>query len=306
MASRPQPLRAAALVGLALAAGILLYGTRLALFVAPTEATMGNVQRIFYWHVPLAITALLFPYVNLAGSVWLLAVHNRRPAQIAPADALALAGAIALRGFGFSDSVIWPAALCGAGILLARGRTGAPVVAGLSLVAVGVVVFVDQNATADGRDAAFQSSAVAIALLLVLGPWAWRLAAERNAERIARIRSEERAEMAARVHDSVLQTLALIQRSGGDPARAAALARRQERELRAWLYDADRDRRAGILQQIHQGRHGQRIGGLGGGMDERAVAGLNLVPQHVLGKREHHRAGPSGDGGGVGAGDIFR
>ena len=150
--------------------------------------------------------------------------------------ALAIAGAIALRGFGFSDSLIWPAALCGAGILLARGRTGAPFVAGLSLVAVGVILFVDQNATAHGRDAAFQSSAVAIALLLILGPWAWRLAAERDAERTGRIRSQERAEMAARVHDSVLQTLALVQREAGNPRRVAALARRQERELRSWLY----------------------------------------------------------------------
>jgi signal transduction histidine kinase len=149
---------------------------------------------------------------------------------------LAIAGAIALRGFGFSDSLIWPAALVGAGILLARGRSGAPVVVGLSLVAVGVIIFVDQNAAADGRGTAFESSAVAIALLLVLGPWAWRLAAERDTERTARIRSQERAEMAARVHDSVLQTLALVQREAGDPRRVAALARRQERELRSWLY----------------------------------------------------------------------
>jgi phage shock protein PspC (stress-responsive transcriptional regulator) len=160
--------------------------------------------------------------------------------------ALAVAGAIALRGFGFSDSLIWPAALCGAGILLARGRRGAPVVAGLSLVAVGVILFVDQNATANGRDAAFQSSAVAIALLLVLGPWAWRLAAERDTERTARIRSQERSEMAARVHDSVLQTLALVQREAGDPRRVAALARRQERELRSWLYPDAREEGAGL------------------------------------------------------------
>lgn len=150
--------------------------------------------------------------------------------------ALAIAGAIALRGFGFSDSVIWPAALCGAGILLARGRSGAPFVIGLSLVVIGMIVFVDQNAASDGRDAAFESSAVAVALLLLLGPWAWRLAAERDSERTARIRSQERAEMAARVHDSVLQTLALVQREAGDPRRVAALARRQERELRSWLY----------------------------------------------------------------------
>ena len=83
---------------------------------------------------------------------------------------LAIAGAIALRGFGFSDSLIWPGALCGAGILLARGRRGAPFVAGLALVAVGIFVFIDQSATAEGRNAAFESSAVAIALLLVLGP----------------------------------------------------------------------------------------------------------------------------------------
>jgi len=164
--------------------------------------------------------------------------------------ALAVAGAIALRGFGFSDSLIWPAALCGAGILLARGRSGVPFIAGLSLVAVGLFVFVDQNATDSGRDAAFESSAVAIALLLVLGPWAWRLAAERDAERTGRIRQQERAEMAARVHDSVLQTLALVQRESGDPRRVATLARRQERELRAWLYPGPHAEGAGLASAM--------------------------------------------------------
>src|SRR5262249_54408606 len=57
-----------------------------------------------------------------------------------------------------------------------------------------------------------------------------------DAERAARIRGEERSEVAARVHDSVLQTLALIQRHANEPRRVAALARRQERELRGWLY----------------------------------------------------------------------
>jgi signal transduction histidine kinase len=164
--------------------------------------------------------------------------------------ALALAGAIALRGFGFSDSLIWPAAICGAGILLARGRSGAPVVIGLSLVVIGMIVFVDQNATSGGRDAAFESSAVAVALLLLLGPWAWRLAAERDSERTARIRSQERAEMAARVHDSVLQTLALVQREAGDPRRVAALARRQERELRSWLYPDPLSEGSGLASAI--------------------------------------------------------
>jgi DNA-binding NarL/FixJ family response regulator/signal transduction histidine kinase len=164
--------------------------------------------------------------------------------------ALAIAGAIALRGFGFSDSLIWPAALCGAGILLARGHSGVRLVVGLSLAAVGVIVFVDQNATSNGGDAAFESSAVAIALLLGLGPWAWRLAAERDSERTARIRSQERAEMAAHVHDSVLQTLALVQREAGYPRRVAALARRQERELRSWLYPDPRTGDAGLASAM--------------------------------------------------------
>jgi signal transduction histidine kinase len=78
--------------------------------------------------------------------------------------------------------------------------------------------------------------AVAGALLLIAGPWLWQLAVDRDAERAARIRSDERSEVAARVHDSVLQTLALIQRHAQEPRRVASLARRQERELRGWLY----------------------------------------------------------------------
>ena len=72
-------------------------------------------------------------------------------------------------------------------------------------------------------------------VLLVFGPWAMRLATDLAEERRDRIRSEERAEMAAHLHDSVLQTFAMIQRTD-DPRKMATLARSQERELRAWLY----------------------------------------------------------------------
>jgi signal transduction histidine kinase len=62
------------------------------------------------------------------------------------------------------------------------------------------------------------------------------LASDLTAERRARIRSEEKAEIAAHLHDGVLQTLALIQHRAGANREVAALARRQERELREWLY----------------------------------------------------------------------
>lgn len=64
----------------------------------------------------------------------------------------------------------------------------------------------------------------------------WR---ELAGERVRRIREEQRSEMAAHLHDSVLQTLALIQNRAGASSEAARLARAQERELRAWLYDGD-------------------------------------------------------------------
>ncbi len=226
--------------------------------IAGVCAGIGRSLRVDATLVRLTFALLAFAGgagIVAYGGAWLALEPESGPApsskrRLLGYVALALAGAIALRGFGFSDSLIWPAALCGAGILLARGRQGAAVVAGLALVAVGVILFVDQNATSDGRDAAFQSSAVAITLLLVLGPWAWRLAAERNSERVARIRSEERAEMAARIHDSVLQTLALVQREANDPRRVAALARRQERELRGWLYPDARSEGASLASAI--------------------------------------------------------
>lgn len=64
----------------------------------------------------------------------------------------------------------------------------------------------------------------------------WR---ELAGERVHRIREEQRAEMAAHLHDSVLQTLALIQNRAGASTEVARLARAQERELRSWLYDGD-------------------------------------------------------------------
>jgi len=78
-------------------------------------------------------------------------------------------------------------------------------------------------------------------IVLCLGPWWLRIARDLGLERQARVRAEERekerADIAARIHDSVLQTLALIQRRADDPQKIVQLARLQERELRSWLFE---------------------------------------------------------------------
>jgi signal transduction histidine kinase len=152
---------------------------------------------------------------------------------------------LAMRGVGLSDALVWPLAFIAAGAALATGRATLGLeaktarVTAFVLTGAGVVIFVSAN-TNGHATTLLAPGAVAAALMLVLGPWAWRLARERDAERSERIRTQERADFAARVHDSVLQTLALIQRNPDDPRRVATLARRQERELRALLY-SDRE-----------------------------------------------------------------
>src|ERR1700749_5143849 len=78
---------------------------------------------------------------------------------------------------------------------------------------------------------------VVAALVLALGPWWLRIARDLALERQAKARAEERVDIAARVHASVLQTLALIQRRCDDPQAGVPLARAQERELRSWLFE---------------------------------------------------------------------
>ena len=71
----------------------IVYATRLGLLLAPTEATMGNVQRIFYYHVPTSMLSLLFPYVNFVASVAYLYWRRRDPLKALTADAVAISSA---------------------------------------------------------------------------------------------------------------------------------------------------------------------------------------------------------------------
>jgi signal transduction histidine kinase len=107
---------------------------------------------------------------------------------------------------------------------------------------------------------------VIAAIVVGLGPWWLRIARDLMIERQARARAEERADMAARVHDSVLQTLALIQRRADQPQQVIQLARAQERELRSWLFDGPPGSMAGqgatlaagvrLIQQEVEAQHG--------------------------------------------------
>ncbi len=111
---------------------------------------------------------------------------------------------------------------------------------GIALVLAAGFVFLWANgAIRPAGEAALAALAVLVAVALIFAPSWRRLARSLAAERTERIRSQERADVGAHLHDSVLQTLALIQRSAEDPKQVAALARRQERELRGWLTDRD-------------------------------------------------------------------
>ena len=120
--------------------------------------------------------------------------------------------------------------------LASNSRTGRLRLAvGGLFFAAGALLFLQRtNAFNTAPGIVFAVTATMAGLGIIFGPWAWRLIGELTEERRERIRSEERAEMAAHLHDSVLQTLALIQRTD-QPKEMVALARNQERELRAWL-----------------------------------------------------------------------
>src|SRR5438093_2023096 len=195
-------------------------------------------------------------------------------AGMARAGGLALVvvgGILALRGLGLADSLLWPAALVAGGAALVLRRQGARhpgrnMALGLALVAAGSITFLQVSPFSSFGGRPLAPGAVAVVLGAVVGPWLWRLVRERDSERLERIRADERAEVAARVHDSVLQTLALIQRHADDGRQVGALARQQERELRSSLY-ADPTRRAGgtLVDALErtaaevEERHGVRV-----------------------------------------------
>jgi signal transduction histidine kinase len=232
-------------------------------FVAATAAGgAGFVLYLLGWALMAGEDGKLAPAERLAGRRETLMV-------VAGMTLLALAALLLLREWGlwFDDAIVWPVLLAAAGGALiwrqstaaeapepapqapvATARRTAPrtlrlpadvasrAVIGVALVVGAALVFLWLNdALRPARDVLLAVVAVLVAGTLILAPWWLRLVRGLSAERSERIRSQERAEVAAHLHDSVLQTLALMQRRVDDPREVAALARRQERELRAWL-----------------------------------------------------------------------
>lgn len=216
--------------------------------------------------VRLAFVALLAagPYGYAAYiAFWALVPAREEPAgsrdlpQLV-AYALLAAGLSVLTGVsGVAQLALWPVLVVGVGAALLwqqadrsqRERWSALPkgmwwrgLLGTLLVVGGIGGFFAQKVSPTQIPQVLLATAIVLSgVTVILTPWLVRLWQELDAERAERVRSQERAEVAAHIHDSVLHTLTLIQRSAHDPKEVARLARSQERELRAWLYQPKSD-----------------------------------------------------------------
>jgi signal transduction histidine kinase len=152
---------------------------------------------------------------------------------------------------GSSGNIVLPLVLVGAGLAVIWRQLDADrtlsvpgvrwvLAGGIALAAGGVVLLLATTGQlANARNGFAATLVILVGVVLATAPLWRRLLDSREAERAARIRSEERAAVAAHLHDSVLQTLALIQRHADDAQAVSRLARGQERELRTWLYEPE-------------------------------------------------------------------
>jgi signal transduction histidine kinase len=210
--------------------------------------------------IGVAVYALAWALIPVASESEHLA---RRPGawRAAALTVLAAGGlsvGLRLSGLRFDDAVVWPLVLGACGMALVwrptvasagaaslrrrrslreylrrSGRIDAPrLVIGALLVAFASASLLHTVGVLHSLGKAIGAVAIIATMLsLLFGPWVVRLGRSLASERAARIREQERAELAAHLHDSVLQTLALIQKRAGDPREVAGLARRQEREV---------------------------------------------------------------------------
>jgi signal transduction histidine kinase/phage shock protein PspC (stress-responsive transcriptional regulator) len=249
--------------GVAQHLGVSRTAVRLFFALSMLAAGFGVVTYILLW--------ILTPVEDGGTAVRATTRRLRRPSrgQLAGIGLVFVGVAVLLAagGLWFGDLHGWPVVLAAIGfaVLWARSgddgrgrwdlsRVGGPMQAlvstpvspprlalGSLLIAAAAAVFLAANTSVSAVGNTLLAIAVAIGgLALLAGPWIWRLANQLIEERASRVRADARAEVAAHLHDSVLQTLALMQRSS-EPRAMASLARTQERELRAWLYGRTSD-----------------------------------------------------------------
>jgi len=196
----------------------------------------------------------------------------RSRGQLVALAAIGLGGLLLVNQIGFlhGHRAALPLAAVAGGIALvwrqadeaqrARWRATASGPGGVARAAAGAVLLVaglagflaSRGELGAARDGLASTAVVVVGLVVLTAPF-WRgMTADLRAERRERIRSQERAEVAAHVHDSVLQTLALIQKAADDPREVTRLARGQERELRGWLYRPPPDAQATFAALLEQ------------------------------------------------------
>jgi signal transduction histidine kinase len=198
----------------------------------------GRPHRRIDWGMLLALTALG------AGLLWIVQSSGLGiSSQLFWPVAFACAGAaLVWRQADTAQQKRWRAEAGGRAWLapfIARGGWPAlvRVIVGLGLVGAAFGIVIAQQSQIDQLPEVLAMTTLALAGLgIVLAPWLYRSRTALNQARADKVRADARADMAAHLHDSVLQTLALIQRQADDPKAVQQLARRQERELRTWLY----------------------------------------------------------------------
>jgi len=212
---------------------------------------------IFWFFVPLGVGGVAEAKEPRDARSWLA---GKRPdkGQVIALIALAIGTGILVDNLnlGAANRAVWPLLVIALGVGLvwrqadnarkarwvemSQGKRFWPLAraaAGVALVVAGVTGFIVVRGNGSHLGGILQAAlAVLVGVALIAGPYLVRLTQDLSAERLMRIRAQERAEVAAHVHDSVLHTLTLIQRNAEDPREVARLARAQERELRAWLY----------------------------------------------------------------------
>jgi signal transduction histidine kinase len=220
--------------------GIVVYA--LAWLLLPLEGETSSIfSRAISDRGGIRLVVALIP-VLIVVQVLVAAVHVGYLGSVTVPLFLAAAAAILIRRNASEAERVWinqdlaPMFTTGAGrrhrwTLLLR------ILAGALLGLGGLMVLILGHLSRAALRPVAGSLLVIAAIVVVFGPWWLSLVRDLMAERQARALAEERTQIAAHVHDSVLQTLALIQRSADDPTHVVRLARAQERELRSWLFE---------------------------------------------------------------------